>query len=170
MSNYRRKELAKKITASLLLLSFSAQPYFSTTVFADTTVAAPAVGQQVNSQNVNGKVIVNINNPQGPGGLSHNKFNDLQVGTEGIVFNNSQNAINTQLAGSISGNSNLTNGTAGIILNEVTGSNPSALNGMLEIARSEREPYHSQSQRYQCRRSRFYQYQQGSFDDWCARY
>ena len=134
MSNYRRKELAKKITASLLLLSFSAQPYFSTTVFADTTVAAPAVGQQVNSQNVNGKVIVNINNPQGPGGLSHNKFNDLQVGTEGIVFNNSQNAINTQLAGSISGNSNLTNGTAGIILNEVTGSNPSALNGMLEIA------------------------------------
>ena len=134
MSNYRRKELAKKITASLLLLSFSAQPYFSTTVFADTTVAAPAVGQQVNSQNVNGKVIVNINNPQGPGGLSHNKFNDLQVGAEGIVFNNSQNAINTQLAGSISGNSNLTNGTAGIILNEVTGSNPSALNGMLEIA------------------------------------
>ena len=134
MSNYRRKELAKKITASLLLLSFSAQPYFSTTVFADTTVAAPAVGQQVNSQNVNGKVIVNINNPQGPGGLSHNKFTDLQVGTEGIVFNNSQNAINTQLAGSISGNSNLTNGPAGIILNEVTGSNPSALNGMLEIA------------------------------------
>lgn len=134
MSNYRRKELAKKITASLLLLSFSAQPYFSTTVFADTTVAAPAVGQQVNSQNVNGKVIVNINNPQGPGGLSHNKFNDLQVGAEGIVFNNSQNAINTQLAGSISGNSNLTNGPAGIILNEVTGSNPSALNGMLEIA------------------------------------
>ncbi|MFQ9935423.1 MAG: filamentous hemagglutinin N-terminal domain-containing protein [Phascolarctobacterium faecium] len=51
-----------------------------------------------------------------------------------MVFNNSQNVINTQLAGSISGNSNLTNGHAGIILNEVTGSNPSALNGMLEIA------------------------------------
>lgn len=36
MSNYRRKELAKKITASLLLLSFSSQPYFSTVVFANT--------------------------------------------------------------------------------------------------------------------------------------
>ena len=136
MSNYRRKELAKKITASLLLLSFSVQPYFSTAVFANntTTVSAPAAGQQVNSQNIGGTVVVNINNPQGPGGLSHNKFTDLQVGKEGIVFNNSQNAINTQLAGSISGNSNLTNGPAGIILNEVTGSNPSALNGMLEIA------------------------------------
>ena len=127
---------AKKITASLLLLSFSSQPYFSTAVFANTntTVSAPAAGQQVNSQNIGGTVVVNINNPQGPGGLSHNKFTDLQVGKEGIVFNNSQNAINTQLAGSISGNSNLTNGPAGIILNEVTGSNPSALNGMLEIA------------------------------------
>ena len=136
MSNYRRKELAKKITASLLLLSFSSQPYFSTVVFANntTTVSAPAAGQQVNSQNIGGTVVVNINNPQGPGGLSHNKFSDLQVGKEGIVFNNSQNAINTQLAGSISGNSNLTNGPAGIILNEVTGSHPSALNGMLEIA------------------------------------
>ena len=52
MSNYRRKELAKKITASLLLLSFSVQPYFSTAVFANntTTVSAPAAGQQVNSQ------------------------------------------------------------------------------------------------------------------------
>ena len=46
----------------------------------------------------------------------------------------SQNAINTQLAGNISGNSNLTNGPAGIILNEVTGSKLSELNGMLEIA------------------------------------
>ena len=136
MSNYRRKELAKKITASLLLLSFSSQPYFSTVVFANTntTVSAPAAGQQVNSQNIGGTVVVNINNPQGPGGLSHNKFSDLQVGKEGIVFNNSQNAINTQLAGNISGNSNLTNGPAGIILNEVTGSKLSELNGMLEIA------------------------------------
>lgn len=136
MSNYRRKELAKKITASLLLLSFSSQPYFSTAVFANTntTVSAPAAGQQVNSQNIGGTVVVNINNPQGPGGLSHNKFSDLQVGKEGIVFNNSQNAINTQLAGNISGNSNLTNGPAGIILNEVTGSKLSELNGMLEIA------------------------------------
>lgn len=160
MSNYRRKELAKKITASLLLLSFSSQPYFSTAVFANTntTVSAPAAGQQVNSQNIGGTVVVNINNPQGPGGLSHNKFTDLQVGKEGIVFNNSQNAINTQLAGNISGNSNLTNGPAGIILNEVTGSKLSELNGMLEIAGTTGQPYHSQSQRHQCRRSRLYQY------------
>lgn len=133
MSKHRRKELARKITASLLLLSFTAQPYFSAAAFADTT-AAPAAGQRVTQQNVNGTVVVNINNPQIAGGLSHNKFTDLQVGAEGIVFNNSQNTVNTQLAGNISGNSNLTNGPAGIILNEVTGTNPSALNGMLEIA------------------------------------
>lgn len=160
MSNYRRKELAKKITASLLLLSFSAQPYFSTAVFANTTttVSAPAAGQQVNSQNIGGTVVVNINNPQRPGGLSHNKFTDLQVGKEGIVFNNSQNAINTQLAGSISGNSNLTNGPAGIILNEVTGSNPSALNGMLEIAGQNASLIIANPNGINAARSRLYQY------------
>ena len=132
MSKYRKNQLAKKITASLLLVSFSAQPYFSAAAFAATT-ATPVAGQQVNVQSSNGTVVVNINNPQGTGGLSHNKFTDLQVGTEGIVFNNSTANITSQLAGNINGNTNLTN-PASIILNEVTGRNPSALNGMLEIA------------------------------------
>ena len=132
MSKYRKNQLAKKITASLLLLSFSAQPYFSAAAFAATT-ATPAAGQQVNVQSSNGTVVVNINNPQGTGGLSHNKFTDLQVGAEGIVFNNSTVNTTSELAGNINGNTNLTN-PASIILNEVTGRNPSALNGMLEIA------------------------------------
>lgn len=62
MSKYRKNQLAKKITASLLLLSFSAQPYFSAAAFAATT-ATPAAGQQVNVQSSNGTVVVNINNP-----------------------------------------------------------------------------------------------------------
>lgn len=132
MSKHKQKILAKRITASLLLLSFISQPCFNTVALANT-VAAPQGGQQVSTQNVGGTVVVNINNPQGPGGLSHNKFTDLQVGSQGIVFNNSMCNTTSQLAGNIAGNSNLTN-PAAIILNEVTGANPTALNGMLEIA------------------------------------
>ena len=39
MSKYRKNQLAKKITASLLLLSFSAQPYFSAAAFAGSRPA-----------------------------------------------------------------------------------------------------------------------------------
>lgn len=87
MSNYRRKELAKNHCFTAFV-KFFVTALFQHGCFANTntTVSAPAAGQQVNSQNIGGTVVVNINNPQGPGGLSHNKFSDLQVGKEGIVL------------------------------------------------------------------------------------
>lgn len=67
-------------------------------------------------------------------GISNNYFTDFNVGTEGLIFNNSKDLfVNTTLAGYINGNSNLTN-EASLILTQVTGSNPSSLLGVMEIA------------------------------------
>ena len=67
-------------------------------------------------------------------GISNNYFTDFNVGVEGLIFNNSKDLfVNTTLAGYIQGNSNLTQ-EASLILNQVTGSNPSSLLGVMEIA------------------------------------
>ncbi len=82
---------------------------------------------------VNGVPVVNITGANA-NGISHNVYDKLNVGKEGLVFNNSKDGANTQLAGQIAGNNNLANGTAKVILNEVTSKNKSALNGMMEVA------------------------------------
>ncbi|MDB4257275.1 filamentous hemagglutinin N-terminal domain-containing protein, partial [Arcobacteraceae bacterium] len=77
--------------------------------------------------------IVNIANPNNTG-LSHNKFTNYNVGTVGLILNNSKDtSVNTQLGGFIYGNKNLTS-NAKVILNEVTSTNRSSLNGYTEIA------------------------------------
>ncbi|WNN45938.1 two-partner secretion domain-containing protein [Winslowiella toletana] len=81
----------------------------------------------------NGVPVVNINEANA-NGISHNIYDKLNVGKEGLIFNNSQNGANTTLAGQIAGNSNLASGTAKVILNEVTSRNKSTLSGMMEVA------------------------------------
>jgi filamentous hemagglutinin family protein len=81
----------------------------------------------------NGVPVVNINGANA-NGISHNVYDKLNVGKEGLVFNNSKESVNSQLAGQIAGNGNLSAGTAKVILNEVTSNNRSNLNGMLEVA------------------------------------
>ncbi|MFT6346606.1 MAG: filamentous hemagglutinin, partial [Myxococcota bacterium] len=86
----------------------------------------------------NGVPIVNIAAPNS-GGLSHNKFIDYNVNPNGLILNNAINSpngiITTQLGGIITDNTNLANsGSASIILNEVTSTNKSYLNGYTEIA------------------------------------
>lgn len=84
---------------------------------------------------VNNVPVIDINKAN-ENGLSHNVYDKLNVGKEGVIFNNSTNGANTALAGAISGNSNLTSGSAKIILNEVK-SGRSNLAGMLEVAGDE---------------------------------
>ncbi|MBN3005731.1 hemagglutinin repeat-containing protein [Chromobacterium alkanivorans] len=67
-------------------------------------------------------------------GVSHNQYQQFNVGPKGVVLNNSAQVVNTQLAGYVGGNPNLAGGSARIILNEVTHANPSQLNGYLEVA------------------------------------
>ncbi|EFB1110344.1 TPA: filamentous hemagglutinin N-terminal domain-containing protein [Escherichia coli] len=99
-------------------------------------VASQAAGLVIKNgtvYNANGVPVVDINKPNGSG-LSHNIWDNLNVDKNGVVFNNSANESSTSLAGNIQGNSNLTSGSAKVILNEVTSKNPSTINGMMEVA------------------------------------
>ncbi|MCP1293328.1 filamentous hemagglutinin N-terminal domain-containing protein, partial [Chromobacterium sp. S0633] len=81
----------------------------------------------------NGLPVVQIAAPTAAG-VSHNQYQQFNVGPKGAVLNNSVQVVNTQLAGYVGGNPNLAGGSARIILNEVTHANPSQLNGYLEVA------------------------------------
>lgn len=77
--------------------------------------------------------IVNIAKPNS-NGLSHNVYDTLNVGAEGVIFNNATSAAQSVLAGQIAANPNLTDRSAMVILNEVTSTNASTINGMMEVA------------------------------------
>ena len=70
-------------------------------------------------------------------GLSHNKYSVFNVNAGGLILNNADGinnlTVNTQLAGQILANQNLTQ-SAKVILNEVLSTNPSLLNGFTEVA------------------------------------
>lgn len=81
----------------------------------------------------NGATIVDINKASAEG-VSHNIYSQFNVDQNGVILNNSGVATNTQLAGQINGNANMASGSAKVILNEVRSSDPSQLNGMVEVA------------------------------------
>jgi len=81
----------------------------------------------------NGVPVENIARPNAEG-LSHNKFTEFNVGTDGLVINNSKGVARSNLGGLIVGNPNLQGtGPATTILNEVTSSNRSLLEGATEV-------------------------------------
>ncbi|WP_273839162.1 DUF637 domain-containing protein [Providencia rettgeri] len=77
--------------------------------------------------------VINIATPNGAG-ISHNKFQDFNVDKQGAVLNNATSNVNSQIAGQIKANANLKGNAANLIINEVTGSSRSELQGKLEVA------------------------------------
>jgi len=106
--------------------------------WAQDVVADPgaAAGKRpIIDQAPNGLPVVNIATPNGSG-VSHNQYQQFNVGSGGLILNNSATQTQTQLAGYIPGNANLASGSAKVILNEVTYANPSSLKGYVEVAGS----------------------------------
>lgn len=83
----------------------------------------------------NGVPVVDIVAPNARG-ISHNRYTRFDVGSNGLILNNSAGISKTELGGYIAGNANLQGGTASLILNEVTSAS-SRLQGYTEIAGSQ---------------------------------
>ncbi len=81
----------------------------------------------------NGVPLIDITKPSF-GGLSHNKYERYNVDTKGVILNNSGLGGTSILGGQIPGNPNLVGSRpASVILNEVTGTTSSLLNGPTEV-------------------------------------
>ena len=81
----------------------------------------------------NGVTVVNITTPNASG-ISRNVYIQFDVDGRGVVMNNGRAMNRTELAGWIAANPWLAKGSARVILNEVNSSNPSYINGFIEIA------------------------------------
>lgn len=81
-----------------------------------------------------GTPVVNIVAPDKQG-LSNNVYSQFNVGSKGLILNNSAAISKTKLAGYIYGNAHLkASGPASVILNQVVSTRKSELKGYLEVA------------------------------------
>lgn len=94
---------------------------------------APANQRPTVHSAANGVPLVNIQTPTAAG-VSRNTYRQLDVQSNGVILNNSRTQVQTQLGGWVQGNPWLAAGPARIIVNEVNSSNPSLINGYVEVA------------------------------------
>lgn len=127
--------LKRQITAWMLMGLFVVEP--AAILAADAPILpdtkAPASQQPLVQQTANGIPLVQITAPTA-GGVSRNLYTHFNVPEKGAVLNNAHKVTNTQLAGYVQANPNMVRGTAKLIVNEVTGSGRTAMNGFLEVA------------------------------------
>ena len=125
--------LNEKIISLLLTGVFLSNPFAlaEAPILPDTK--APGSRQPLVQETANGIPLVNIAAPSA-GGVSRNDYERFNVPERGAVLNNSYTLSQTQLAGYVQGNANMAQGPAKIIVNQVTSTNPTAMNGFLEVA------------------------------------
>ncbi|MDX7987505.1 filamentous hemagglutinin N-terminal domain-containing protein [Xenorhabdus sp. 12] len=99
-----------------------------------SSFANPIIPDDGNTQvnQINNVPVVNIANPD-EHGRSYNNYKEFNIGSQGAVLNNSLSDVNSQLAGQLDKNANLTK-AARVIINDVVGSNESQILGALEVA------------------------------------
>lgn len=124
--------LQLKPIAFAALCMFGLQPVLlHAAVTADAN--ADANNRPLIEATANGLPLVQITAPSAAG-VSRNQYSQFNVDPSGVILNNSQVNVLTQQGGYVNGNANLANGSARIILNEVTGTGPSSLRGYTEVA------------------------------------
>ena len=114
------------------LLTTNSAPWIPMALANPVVPAQDALGPKTEEAR-NGMTVVNINTPNDKG-LSHNQYDAFNVDHKGLILNNANRPVNTELAGYIMGNPNLVGPTASTILNEVTGTGATSMNGALEVA------------------------------------
>ncbi len=121
------RNFLNNLISTLAIFSLTAQPILAQAIVA--TENGPVV-----IETANGLPMVMITAPDA-NGVSHNTYVEFGVGANGAIINNvDENTFLSTTAGYVQGNSNLAGGAASIIINEVTASNPSILNGFIEVA------------------------------------
>ncbi len=86
------------------------------------------------THSANGVPLIQIAPPD-QRGVSHNRYQQFNVGDQGMVLNNATRQVDTAIAGQVGANPHLSaSGSARIIINEVTGTGRSSLTGITEVA------------------------------------
>jgi len=126
--------VGRKSIALLLSTVLATQPLLGHASELVADPSAPDAQLPVITSGNNGVPVVDIARPN-DGGLSHNKYDTFNVGTQGVILNNSVEGFSqSQLGGLLSSNPHLQGSApASVILTEVTGANRSLLEGMLEV-------------------------------------
>ena len=120
----RSKAAPRSLQVRWQVLAYAiAQIYLIQPAQAQITPAGQAGQRPVMDAAGNGVPIVNIAPPSAKG-VSHNTYQDFNVGNQGAILNNSTGNTQTQLGGWIRGNPQLGN-SARVIVNEVISANPS---------------------------------------------
>lgn len=132
-TNQERRTLGRKIVSWLSFGVFVASQsmVLASPIMPDNN--AVITERPVVQETANQIPLINITAPTNKG-VSMNKYEQFNVEKQGAILNNSYVTSKTELAGYVQGNSNIVNGTAKVIVNQVTSGTPTSINGYLEVA------------------------------------
>ena len=132
-TNQERRTLGRKIVSWLSFGVFVASQsmVLASPIMPDNN--AVITERPLVQETANQIPLVNITAPTNKG-VSMNKYEQFNVEKQGAILNNSYVTSKTELAGYVQGNSNMVNGTAKVIVNQVTSGTPTSMNGYLEVA------------------------------------